>query len=149
MAQSSPADLIALVRVAIYGSSTTFAGLGVKTLNAYVSGRVQPPALIDADAQTIDLPLIVVDPRDGGRTEYAGGYSSIPFQVYAYAKTQGEAWAIYDAAFQILQAARLWDPSGVITMAGACRQMGPPDIGFNDRTKAHFARGSWTAYLGG
>lgn len=149
MAQSSPADLVALIRAAVFASSATHAGIGAVSLNAYISGRVQPENLIDADAKTIDLPVLIVDISSGGGLEYSGGYQRIPFRLYSYAKTSGEAWAISSAAFSVLQGMRLVDSSGAVAMAGVARQVMPGECVYNDKMQAFAVVSSWIATVGG
>lgn len=148
MAQSSPADLVALIRLAVFASSATHTGIGGVSLNTYIRGRVQPVNLIDADVGTVDLPMIVVDAY-GGDLEYAGGWQQIPLRLYCYAKDSGDAWAIHAAAFSVLHGTRLVDSSGVITMAGAARMTAPGELVYHDGMQAYCITSTWVAGVGG
>lgn len=149
MPQADPSDFIALVRRAVQNDSTARANLGGVSLTTKVGGRVIPADLVDADASTIDLPVIVLDLIDGGSAEFHGGIQRLVLHVYAYSKVKGDAYALYDAFWNILQAERLFDPSGAITLAGMMRETERPTPGYNEVVKASFARGTWVAMLGG
>lgn len=141
-------DALALVRRHLTTDGTTYAALG-STLNAALVGRVMGPNLNDADAVNIPRPCVILDPA-GGATEYGRGRASFLLYLYAYSdESLGAAIRLYDAVFTSLHGSRLYDPDGAIPTAGTARELVRPFSGYNDKAKAHFARGNWTITLAG
>lgn len=142
-------DVVALVRVLVQQNTTTHAGLSGQTLAAHVGGRVFAPALVDADAATVERPCIVVDCMGGG-ANYGGAVQQSTVYLYAYSDAgQGQASAIYDALYSIMQAARLYDPAGAITLAGYAREEQRPICGHNSAMKSFYSRGMWALHTAG
>lgn len=142
-------DLIALIRLAVQSSTATHAALGGKTLNEAIGGRVVGAALLDADAQTIQLPAIVLD-LFGGGAEYSFALEADTVYVYAYSdESQGAATDLYEAFVSVLQGTRLYDPDGHIGGAGYAYEQSRPISGPNEKLKSWFARGVWLARLAG
>lgn len=142
MAASFP-DVLTLMRLVVQTSTTTHAALGGKTLNAVLSGRVVGARLLDADAQTLSMPSLVVD-LFGGASEYSLALQSVSVYLYAYSgDSEGEALALYEAARDVLQGVRLYDPSGNVTSTGYARETSRPIGGANQVMKTWFARGAW------
>lgn len=128
-------DVIALIRLLLQGASA---------VNDVIQGRVQGPNLIDSDAQSVELPVVVVDPFSGVGQYQPAGPHALTVYVYAYHEgSLGSALSLYDDVFDALQAKRLFDPDGKIPIAGTSRETSRPITGFNDKIKAHFARGVW------
>lgn len=142
-------DVVALVRLQVQRATTTHAALSGATLPASIGGRVLAPALLDADAGTLERPCVVVDVMGGG-ANYGEGVQRLPAHLYAYSDaSQGEASAIYDALYQELNGTRLRDPDGVLGMAGYAYETDRPHTGHNDAMKSFYTRGTWMIHVAG
>ena len=142
-------DVIGLIRLAVQTSSATQSRLSGQSLTTALGGRVFGPALVDADAGTVERPCLIVD-VNGGEREYGGAVESVYVNLYAYADDgAGKALALYDAAYSILEGVRLVDPDGAISIKGVMRETVRPLQGFNDTMKSHYARGTWRVILAG
>lgn len=144
-------DIIALIRHIVQTDATTHTPLSGRTLTAEIAGRVFGPSLVDADAQTVERPCLIIDPVSGSAEYGAGGsVAEVQFNLYAYSDVgAGHAMALYDAAFAVLNGARLYDSSGVISAAGVARETLRPAHGHNDTMKSWFARGTWMLQAAG
>lgn len=99
--------------------------------------------------EDLNYPLLIID-FDTGAGRYQGGLQNWNVDLYAYSdESQDAADALYDTMYLVLQAERLWDPSGAITAAGSAREVERPESGYNEQTRAWFARGTWVVMAAG
>lgn len=97
----------------------------------------------------LDYPRVIVD-LTSGTGRYQGGLQAWNVEIYAYSdESQDEADAVYDAVYLALQAERLYDEGGTISAAGSAREVERPIPGYNEQTRAWFARGTWIVMAAG
>lgn len=139
-------EVVALVRLAVQGLTTSAPTLGA-SLWSYLGGRVIAPVVVDADVGSLLMPMLVVD-VGGGPQHYSGGLAALAVDLYVYdASNVGRARAAYAVLSDALRNVRLYDPQGVIALAGYLREDAAPIEGYNDAVKAHFCRGTWIAHV--
>lgn len=118
------------------------------SVTSLVSDRIRTAHVQDPDT-ALAYPLVVFD-VESGRAGYQGGIATYTVDVYTYSdESQDVADGVYDAVFLAMQAARLWDPSGVVHAAGYVREVERPSCGWNEQTRSWYARGTWIVTVGG
>lgn len=123
------------------------------TVIGLVDDRVRSSHMINPDVE-ISYPILIIEFLSGfGR--YQGTLQTISIDLYAYSEGGlTEAHQVYDAAYNALQAARLYNGtegngSRIISAAGSMREIERPDEGYNDRLGAWWVRGKWLATTAG
>ena len=107
----------------------------------HVGSRVHGAHIQTPDAGNAEMPLIIIEFLSGSVVA-ASGFQIVNCDVWAYSrKNQGEALEIYDAAHAALHQ-QLLRRDGV-EAAGYAMEIARPEEGFNEKTKAYFARGSY------
>jgi hypothetical protein len=113
------------------------------TLSAIVGGRVFDLAALDPDRPTGTYPAVVLNGRGGGRSNFAGAYQEVVFELWALSKTSpAEASDAYDAAFGVLQAQRLAIADLRVVV---CQETSRPEQVWVEENRAWAARGRWVA----
>ena len=141
-------DIHMLVRSTVLSSSANHAQLGGKTLNETVGGRVFVAATIDADASSMEMPCLIIDPVGGGEANFSLQLDTARVHVYAYDDSApGESVAIYEAFASVCQAARLADDN--VGPKGTGYETERPVSGHNSVMKSWFTRGTWSFTLAG
>jgi len=133
-------DIAALIRFRLVAQDT---------LTAQVDDRIRTAHVADPDPDSLVYPMVIVD-MDTGSGRYQGGLQQFSVDIYVYDdESQDRADEIYDALYLLLQAQRLWDPSGTITAAGSIREVERPEPGYNEQTRSYFSRGTWVVMAAG
>ena len=133
------ADLNALVRNRF---------MAVDAVTALVDDRIRSEYVVDPDSD-LAYPMLIIDIQDG-RGNYCGGLRRVVMHLYAYSdESQATADQVYDAAYDGLQAKRLWDSTGTISAAGYAEETERPATGWNEQTRAWYARGTWVLRVAG
>lgn len=131
-------DAVALMRMRL---------LADDALTAVVGDRIRVEHV--RDPAELQYPILILA-TETGSGRYHGGLQQLRVDLYAYSnESQSDAVRIYDLAYPVLQSQRLHDPSGYIRAAGATQEMERPQSGYNPRTMAWFAKGTWLVTLAG
>lgn len=131
-AANASIDALQVVRAALV-ADTSFATLA--------GDRVYSAHLEETDAQGATYPLVILE-QTGGNLIRVGRYQVLAVSLWAYSRTSAaEAQELYRLASVVLQVERL-------TLANVDQKVVPqeterPVIGWNEVTRAHFARGRW------
>ena len=112
-----------------------------------VGGRIFGAHMNDADASTVDYPMVIIDFRGGARHS-AGLLQTTIFEIWTYSrKSQGDALEIYDLACNALN----MEPfeKGNLQIAGYAREITRPVEGYNEKARAYYAIGRFSGKSAG
>ena len=138
MATSNIETLLQLVRQHLIGSPAIL---------DLVDGRCHTSHFFDFDNETVVMPLIIVDIH-GGSANYASASQIVGLHVYGYSrKSQAEALKIYQASYELLNAADLRTEG--LSLTGTAVETERPLTGYNDQIRAYFARGTFRVFTAG
>ena len=131
-AANAAIDPIQVIRAALVSDTSLY---------AVVADRVFGAHLEDPDAQAANYPLVILE-STGGDLRRFGRLQVLAVSLWAYSRTSAaEAQEIYRLASTVLQVERLTLSNVSQTVVG--QETGRPDVGWNEATRAHFARGRW------
>jgi hypothetical protein len=111
------------------------------TLVAEIGDRVYGAHLEDADAQGATYPLVILE-QTGGDLRRFGRLQDIALSIWAYSRTSAaQAQDVYRLASQVLETERLTLEN--VTQVVVAQETERPVVSWNEKTRAHFARGRW------
>lgn len=113
---------------------------GVQSLT---QGRVFGGHLKDAETPSVlaEGPILIVRMQTG-LSLYSGALINSGFELWGYSvKSADEAWDVYHAGYEALQAARVSCPG--IDLCGNTRELQRPENNLNQKYNAWFSRGRW------
>jgi|19_taG_2_1085344.scaffolds.fasta_scaffold152655_1 hypothetical protein len=118
------------------------------TVTGLVGNEVLMEHILDADQGTVPFPCIIFALAEGGSSSYARSHQRFVFDLYAYSKsTSDNAMAIYDAAYNVFQSARVTTDN--VTLKGWLREVERPAAMYNGALSAFTVRGEWMALTAG
>ena len=119
------------------------------TVTDLVGDRIRTQHDTDPSRTNLHYPVLVIEMLYGVGG-YEGAWQSNSFDLWCYSnQDQGLAAQVYDEAYLILQAQRLFDATGTISAAGYARELERPIDGYDERIGANYVRGRWSISTAG
>ncbi len=118
------------------------------TVKKLVGNEVRMEHILDVENGTVRFPCIIFALAEGGRSSYDSAHQRFVMDLYAYSKGSSDnAMAIYDAAYNVLQAARMTTTN--VDMKGYVREVERPSAMYNSALQAFTVRGEWLGLTAG